>query len=131
MRRRLQRKADFTVGAEGYRAGHGGVDSLNVSVAAGLLCDAFMRKPPANALSASRQSPQGPPANAHSTRPDDQDYPDEPPFQHRGLESSFDELKAAIAQASDLVAGEEDFSVELTPRDLDEDSISVDKHRLF
>lgn len=27
------------------RAGHVGVDSLNVSVAAGLLCEAFLRKP--------------------------------------------------------------------------------------
>lgn len=44
----LQRKADFTLSIEGHRNGSGGVDSLNVSVAAGLLCDAFMRPPAAN-----------------------------------------------------------------------------------
>lgn len=41
----LQKKADFELGVEGYRAGQGGVDSLNVGVATGLLCDAFLRKP--------------------------------------------------------------------------------------
>lgn len=45
LRKILQKKADFTVGVEGYRMGHGGVDSLNVSVATGLLCEAFMRIP--------------------------------------------------------------------------------------
>lgn len=42
--RSLQRKADFTVSVEGARAGQGGVDSLNVSVATAMLCDAFLRK---------------------------------------------------------------------------------------
>ncbi|KAM0795228.1 hypothetical protein BDR22DRAFT_871877 [Usnea florida] len=41
----IQTKADFDVGIEGPRNGHGKVDSLNVSVAAGLLCEAFLRKP--------------------------------------------------------------------------------------
>lgn len=41
----LQKSADYLVGVEGNRAGKGGVDSLNVSVAAGLLCNAFMKKP--------------------------------------------------------------------------------------
>ena len=45
LRWNIQRKADYLVGIEGHRAGQGGVDSLNVSVAAGLLCEAFMRKP--------------------------------------------------------------------------------------
>lgn len=45
LRRLLEKKADYLVGVEGNRAGQGGVDSLNVSVAAGLLCDAFMKKP--------------------------------------------------------------------------------------
>lgn len=40
----LQKKADFEVGIEGYRASQGGVDSLNVGVAAGLLCDSFLRE---------------------------------------------------------------------------------------
>lgn len=40
----LQKKADFELGVEGYRAGQGGVDSLNVGVATGLLCEAFLRK---------------------------------------------------------------------------------------
>lgn len=41
----LQKSADYLVGVEGNRAGKEGVDSLNVSVAAGLLCNAFMKKP--------------------------------------------------------------------------------------
>lgn len=41
----IQRKASFDVGIEGQRIGQGTVDSLNVSVAAGLLCEAFLRKP--------------------------------------------------------------------------------------
>ena len=45
LRWNIQSKADLKIGIEGMRAGHVGVDSLNVSVAAGLLCDAFLRKP--------------------------------------------------------------------------------------
>ena len=41
----IQRKADIDVGIHGPRLGQGQVDSLNVSVAAGLLCEAFLRKP--------------------------------------------------------------------------------------
>lgn len=41
----IQRKADIDVGIDGPRIGQGKVDSLNVSVAAGLLCEAFLRKP--------------------------------------------------------------------------------------
>lgn len=45
LRWNVQRKADKEIGVEGERLGQGGVDSLNVSVAAGILCDAFLRKP--------------------------------------------------------------------------------------
>ena len=45
LRWNIQKKANYLVGIEGHRAGQGGVDSLNVSVAAGLLCEAFLRKP--------------------------------------------------------------------------------------
>ena len=45
LRYNIQTKADFDVGIDGPRNGHGQVDSLNVSVAAGLLCEAFLRKP--------------------------------------------------------------------------------------
>ena len=45
LRWNLQKKADFTVSIGGPRKGEGGVDSLNVSVAAGLLCETFLRKP--------------------------------------------------------------------------------------
>ena len=45
LRWNMQKKADFVLGVEGNRVGQGGVDSLNVSVAAGLLCDAFLRRP--------------------------------------------------------------------------------------
>ena len=41
----IRRKADFDVGIDGPRIGRSNVDSLNVSVAAGLLCEAFLRKP--------------------------------------------------------------------------------------
>ena len=45
LRQILRRKADYIVGVEGQRIGQGGVDSLNVSVAAGVLCEAFLRQP--------------------------------------------------------------------------------------
>ncbi|KAL6721372.1 hypothetical protein ACLMJK_000475 [Lecanora helva] len=45
LQRNIQRKADYEVGIEGPRRGQGRVDSLNVSVAAGLLCEAFLRRP--------------------------------------------------------------------------------------
>lgn len=38
----LQKRADRVVGVDGLRAGKGGVDSLNVSVAAALLCQGFL-----------------------------------------------------------------------------------------
>ena len=41
----IQQRADFDVGINGPRIGQSNVDSLNVSVAAGLLCEAFLRKP--------------------------------------------------------------------------------------
>lgn len=41
----IRRKADFDVGIDGPRIGRSNVDSLNVSVAAGLVCEAFLRKP--------------------------------------------------------------------------------------
>ena len=41
----LRLKASVNVTIDGQRFGQGKVDSLNVSVAAGLLCEAFLRKP--------------------------------------------------------------------------------------
>lgn len=41
----IRSKADCEIIVEGQRVDKGKVDSLNVSVAAGLLCDAFLRKP--------------------------------------------------------------------------------------
>ena len=55
LRWNIQSKADLKIGIEGMRAGHIGVDSLNVSVAAGLLCDAFLREP-----AVSRETTVGP-----------------------------------------------------------------------
>ena len=40
----LLKKANFLVTIEGQRDDQGGVDSLNVSVAAALLCEAMLRK---------------------------------------------------------------------------------------
>ena len=45
LRWNIQRLADHNVVIDGQRNGQGGVDSLNVSVAAGLLCEAFLRRP--------------------------------------------------------------------------------------
>jgi 21S rRNA (GM2251-2'-O)-methyltransferase len=41
----LIQKADYLLTIFGHRAGESGVDSLNVSVAAALACDGFMRAP--------------------------------------------------------------------------------------
>lgn len=53
----IQKMAKFDVGIEGHRVGQGRVDSLNVSVAAGLLCEAFLRKP-SNAEDAVNETPE-------------------------------------------------------------------------
>ncbi|KAL8694024.1 MAG: hypothetical protein Q9218_001262 [Villophora microphyllina] len=47
LRWNIQKKADYLVGIEAARTGYGDLDSLNVSVAAGLLCDAFLKRPAA------------------------------------------------------------------------------------
>ncbi|KAI4255255.1 MAG: hypothetical protein LQ352_002663 [Teloschistes flavicans] len=46
LRWNIQKKADYLVGIEAARTGYGEMDSLNVSVAAGLLCDAFLKRAP-------------------------------------------------------------------------------------
>ncbi|KAL9597609.1 MAG: hypothetical protein Q9219_005048 [cf. Caloplaca sp. 3 TL-2023] len=45
LRWNIQRKADYLLGIEGQRNEYGDVDSLNVSVAAALLCHAFLKLP--------------------------------------------------------------------------------------
>ena len=50
LRWNIQKKADYSVSIEGQRTGFGELDSLNVSVAAGILCEAFMRPPAAHAV---------------------------------------------------------------------------------
>ena len=45
LRSNLRKRADCVAGVEGHSIGKGGVDSLNVSVAAGILCEAYLRKP--------------------------------------------------------------------------------------
>jgi hypothetical protein len=45
LRKPLVKKSDVRLSIEGRRGDLNGVDSLNVSVAAGLLCDAFLRPP--------------------------------------------------------------------------------------
>lgn len=57
LRWNLQKKADHEIGIDGTRAGMRGVDSLNVSVAAGLLCEAFLRR---NDVGAERMNVQKP-----------------------------------------------------------------------
>ena len=45
LRRDIKKSADYFISVEGTRRAQDGVDSLNVSVAAGLICEAFLRKP--------------------------------------------------------------------------------------
>ena len=52
IRPNVLKKVDSLVSVEGYRAGQHGVDSLNVSIAAALLCEAFLRKAPNSMLRA-------------------------------------------------------------------------------
>ncbi|KAI4175782.1 MAG: hypothetical protein LQ343_001395 [Gyalolechia ehrenbergii] len=47
LRWNIQKKADCLLGIEAQRIGNGQLDSLNVSVAAALLCQAFLKKPTA------------------------------------------------------------------------------------
>ena len=44
LRERIMKKAHFDLGIEGQRMGQGGVDSLNVSVAAAVLIEAFVNR---------------------------------------------------------------------------------------
>lgn len=57
LRWNLQKKADFLLSIEGHRSGQGGVDSLNVSVAAGLLCEAFLRRPVKDDVESTKKIP--------------------------------------------------------------------------
>lgn len=41
----LLKKANYLISIGGQRSWQGGVDSLNVSVAAAVLCEAFLRQP--------------------------------------------------------------------------------------
>ncbi|KAL8732185.1 MAG: hypothetical protein Q9166_002932 [cf. Caloplaca sp. 2 TL-2023] len=45
LRWNIQKKADYLLGIEAQRTGYGELDSLNVSVASALLCDAFLKGP--------------------------------------------------------------------------------------
>ena len=54
IRRRLLEKANTRVMISGSRMGQGGVDSLNVSVAAGILFELFLRQPSLRSLKASK-----------------------------------------------------------------------------
>ena len=47
LRLNLLKKANYLLTIEGQQSHQGGVDSLNVSVAAALLCEAMLRRPPA------------------------------------------------------------------------------------
>lgn len=57
LRWNLQKKADLLLSIEGHRSGQGGVDSLNVSVATGLLCEAFLRKPVKDEMKSTKEEP--------------------------------------------------------------------------
>lgn len=75
LRWNLQKKADYTVSIDGRRKGQGGVDSLNVSVAAGLLCEAFLQEP-ATGIEERVRAPapniQQKPATAQPAQPESQ-----------------------------------------------------------
>ena len=65
LRWQLQKKADYGLTIVGQRAGQGGVDSLNVSVAAGMLCEAFLRKPLAPVAEEKKVTKTEEPVKAH------------------------------------------------------------------
>lgn len=58
LRPNLRKKANFDVGIEGHRLRHSGLDSLNVSVAAGVLCQAFLRQAATSESAASFDHPK-------------------------------------------------------------------------
>ena len=55
LRWNIQKKADFMLGIEAQRTGSGELDSLNVSVASALLCDAFLRE----SITTGKSKPKG------------------------------------------------------------------------
>ena len=61
LRPNLRKKANFDIGVEGQRLGQGGIDSLNVSVAAGVLCQAFLKEPATRKSFSDSVCPQGSP----------------------------------------------------------------------
>ncbi len=111
----LQKKADFTVAIEGKRAGQGGVDSLNVSVAAGTLCEAFLRTPPPDQISELRDDP----ARLEYSGPSLDSSAEE-----SGHGDTDDDLD--VPQAEDLGIIDESKTHDFT-----EDSVSAEKARLF
>lgn len=144
--RHLQKKADFTVSVEGARTGQGGVDSLNVSVATAILCDAFLRnveiKPRMLSPQPEQISTQEASGDDDSTRLDhagdvglNDDDPDlvsvvPGPFSSENLQQDRD---VDIGEEEEQTAfdGLEAIDETKAHHDLDEESVGAPKDRLF
>lgn len=145
--RPLQKKADFTVSVEGSRTGQGGVDSLNVSVATAMLCDAFLQKEGVRPRIEGPQPEQvGTEETARGgdlTRSDHSGHVDlneedieldsnviPDPFNGEGVQQTVDtDLDEEESEA--VVDGLEAIDETKAHYDLDEDSVSTPKNRLF
>lgn len=71
LRWNIQKKADYSLGIEAQRTGNGDLDSLNVSVAAALLCQAFLKKPTADASLELKHEAMSNISSAYSSRDED------------------------------------------------------------
>ena len=118
LRWNIQKKADYVVGIEGLRAGQGGVDSLNVSVAAGLLCEAFLRRPARNVRSVSeKRQDKVPVEDASNVATYDNNNP--------GNDES------AVHGPGDPSTTDNDFSNDDSSHGVRVDNGTLSKHRLF
>ncbi|MCJ1271653.1 hypothetical protein MMC22_011558 [Lobaria immixta] len=146
--RPLQKKADFTVSVEGARMGQGGVDSLNVSVATAMLCDAFLRKAgvlPRIGGPQPEQAGTGETAGGGDlTRSDHTGHVD---LNEEDLELDPNVIPDSfggeeVQQTADTDLGEEESEAVVVDEleaidetkahhDLDEESVSIPKNRLF
>lgn len=130
--RPLQRMADMTVNVEGARMGQGGVDSLNASVATAILCDAFLRKdisrPLSEEIATGEAGGDDPTLSDHTSHVDlDEEDPElgSNVIPDRFNDDSLGEEQEATV--NELAAIDETK----THQDLDDESVSAPKDRLF
>lgn len=108
----LLKKANFTVSVEGARTGQGGVDSLNVSVATAILCDAFLHK-------------------VDDPELDSNVIPDRPSAEQVPTTRDVDLGEEEQEEAGEAVYGLQAIDETKAHHALDEASVSAPKNRLF